>query len=67
MKSVGRATARRWFSYTQNRQTESKIKKTTGGETDTKHLVEYVVWENMRKPLRESDCAVWTLLKVHFI
>lgn len=27
MESVGRATARRWFSYTQNRQTESKIKK----------------------------------------
>lgn len=60
MESVGRATARRWFSYTQKKTNSAKAKKTiAGGETD-RHKEPGRIFGEGKHEKSESKCTIWT-------
>ncbi len=59
MESVGRAAARRWFSYTQKKTNSAKAKKLAGGETD-RHKEPGRIFGEGQHEKRDSKCAILT-------
>lgn len=71
MESVGRATARRWFSYThRKRQTEQKQKKTIAGEETDRHKEPGRIFSGGKRLAKQSGCLhayFVVIMKVLFI